>query len=178
MKANKILIILETIGMYVSQIPLYLLLTFFNMEQFQEYSDECFYAFLIAIAVIAPIFIASHVFSAISIFKGDENPGKVTMICKLALIPWYIFNFVFCALVLAGFLNPFLFLAIPVVMVIMILTTYFYMFSMSLPDICYFLNLVTKKKIKADALLIISVVMLFIFCLDPVGAIIYYLKTK
>ena len=178
MKANKLLIILETVGMYLAQVPLYLMLIFFNFEETKDYGGPCFVAFLIASGVISIIFIANIVLSIVSIFKGDESPAKVTMISKLALIPWYIFNFVFCAILLSGFLNPFLFMAIPLAMFIMISMTYFYMLSMSLPNVAHFINSWAKKKVKPHPLTIVAVVFLFVFCLDPVGAVIYYLKTK
>lgn len=140
--------------------------------------DWLFYVYLGIMVALIPLFITSGVLSIVSIFKGKENPSKIVMICKLALIPWYILNFAMCFCLIGGMLNPFLFLAIPIVIAIMVSSTYLYMIFMSAPDICYFLHQIIKEKKKPDALTIISIVMLFIFCLDPVGGVIYYIKTK
>ena len=179
MKANKITLIAQTIGMYVMHLPLYIFLILFNIpsaaEFFDKVSGPLLISFFVLTALVFPICIINAVFSVITVFKGEESPSKVSMVVKLALIPWYIMNFIICICLLSGMLNPFLFLAVPIVAAILICSTYIYMFSTSLPDIVYFINRLIKKKLKINALIIVSLVFLFIFCLDIAGGVMYHI---
>ena len=184
MKANRILLIIQTIGMYAMHTPLYILFILLQCHVddaiLSKLSNPCLIIFLVLSVLLLPVCVLLAVFSIISIFKGEEkeSPSKITMIIKLALIPWYILNFVLCAVLLSGFLNPFLMLAIPLAMAIMSVVTYIYMIATSLPDIAYFINRLIKRKIRISGGIIVSIVFLFIFCLDIVGGVIYHLEMK
>lgn len=182
MKANKILLILLAVSMYLSHIPLYIAaLAIFFQDLFQFEGDLGTPLFFISLGLMGVTLVIATlitVFSIISIFKGKETPSKVTMIVKLALIPWFVLNFALCVCILGGMMNPFLLWGIPAMMVIMVFTTYINMLASSLPDIAWFVRLLIKKKIKISPMLIVSIVFLFIFCLDIAGGIMYYLGTK
>ena len=181
MKANKILLIAQVIGMYVCHLPLYVIAictltnTFTDVPHFFEILSNIFFGVGIG---IFPIGIALAIFSIISIFKGKESPSEVTMVSKLVLIPWFILNYIFCACLILGFLNPFFMIAIPFALAIMVCTTYYYMIVTSLPDIAWFIRILIKRKVKINALLIISVIFMFIFCLDIAGGIMFNAATK
>lgn len=183
MKANKILLIAQVVGMYICHAPLYVLAVLAltnssvldNVPHLSEILVNIFVAVTIA---LIPLGIALAVCSIISIFKGKESPSEVTMVSKLVLIPWFILNFIFCACLLMGFLNPFFMIAIPFAFAIMVTTTYCYMIATSLPDITWFIRLLIKRKVKISALLIFSIVFLFFFCLDIVGGILFHVATK
>ena len=100
------------------------------------------------------------------------------MIVKLALIPWYVLNFYLCIMLIAGFLNPWLMLATPIVAAILICSTYIYMLATSLPDIAYLIRTLIKKKIRIKTSLVFAVIFLFIFCLDIIGGLMFYIITK
>lgn len=182
MKANKILLILLASSMYLSHIPLYIAATaifFQDLFQFEgDLATPLFFTSLGLMAVTLAIALLILVFSIISVFKGKETPSKVTMIVKLALIPWYVLNFVICACIIGGMMNPFLLWGIPLMMVIMVCTTYINMLASSLPDIAWFIRLLIKRKIKINGLVITSMVFMFIFCLDIAGGIMFYIGTK
>ena len=182
MKANKILLILLAASMYLSHIPLYIAafaIFFQDLFQFEgDLATPLFFTSLGAMGVTLVIATLITVFSIISIFKGKESPSKVTMIVKCALIPWFVLNFALCVCILGGMMNPFLLWGIPAMMAIMVCATYINMLASSLPDIAWFIRLLIKKKIKISPMLIVSIVFLFIFCLDIAGGIMYYIGTK
>ena len=182
MKATNITLIIQAVLMYLMQLPLTIILILIrfpiNDDILSKAVGVLFVIALVLSIVAFPICIVNAVFSIISIFKGEHNPSKVSMIVKFALIPWYILNFIICVCLLAGFLNPWLFLAVPIVACFLILFTYAYMISTGLPDVAYFINRLIKKKLKVNFPIILSIVFLFIFCLDIVGGLLFFIQTK
>lgn len=178
MKVNKILLIIQTALMYVSLIlliiPAFALLSYAGdnnivyMALFTAGVVVGLVAALIAAGVIVP--------SIVSIFtNNNEDMSKFTMIIKLASIPWYVGNFAMWGLLVAGMLNPFLLIAIPLVICIAVFITYVDMLSISMNNICVIISNLRKKKYQPNALLIVGMVFQFIFCLDILGAIFTYL---
>ena len=182
MKVSKVLLIAQAVGMYLMHLPLYVYIFFFGTPIGEsipvEVNQGLLIAFLVLSALVFPICILNTVFPIISIFKGDYNPSKTTMIVKLALIPWYIMNYVMCGFIVAGCLNPFLMLAIPIIICIASVVTYIYMVTTSLYDVAYFIRGLIKKRIKVSAIYIVSLIFLFIFCLDIAGGILFYNASK
>ena len=183
MKANKITLIIQTVAMYIMHLPLYALLIFMwtlKENDLQEpLMKAMFITFLVLALVIFPICILNYVLSIVSIFKGTYNPSKTVMICKLALIPWYIANLYICfAFVVSVFGNPFMFIGAPLAIAILVCTTYVYMLATSLPDVAFFINQMVRRKIKIRASFVFSLLFLFIFCLDIVGGIMFFVQTR
>lgn len=184
MKANKILLIITTAFMYVCHLPLYamFIMAFANIPENVDLQNEImkglFGTFLSLNVLIIPLVIVIGVFSIISIFKGKESPTKTTMVCKLALIPWFVINFAMCVVLIAGLLNPFFMFAIPVLIPVMICTTYVYMLATSLPDIAWAIHSLIKREPINKGLLITSMVLQFFFCLDIAGAIMHYVAER
>lgn len=184
MKANKTLLIVTTAFMYVCHLPLYTMfvLAFANIPANSDLQNtimkNLFGTFLGLNALIFPLVIVIGVFSIISVFKGNESPTKTTMVCKLVLIPWFIINFAMCVVLLAGLLNPFFMFAIPVLIPVMICTTYVYMLATSLPDIAWAIHSLIKSEPINKGLLITSMVLQFFFCLDIAGAIMHYVTER
>ena len=125
-----------------------------------------------------PICILNVVTSLISAFKNDVDPTKDTMVIKLSLIPWYALNFVIGFVLVGIFLNPFMMIAIPVILALLISSTYMLMVCTSIGDVAYLARKIIKKEWKVSPSMIISAIFLFVFCLDVVGAIILYAKSK
>lgn len=182
MKATKVTLIIQTVLMYVMHLPLYIALILLFLDSKDDSINQMIMPLiltsLILACVVFPICIINVVFSIISLFKGEYNPSKVTMIVKLALIPWFALNFVFCAVVIMGMLNPWLLIAIPFVIIITASFTYLYMVTTSLPDVAFFIRGVIRKEIKPCALTIVSIVFMFVFCFDIIGALTFYLKVR
>ncbi len=168
--------------MYLAHLPFYILIIMVRIPNIGELTDKLFPGLLlggiIATALIIPICIVNVIIALISLFRGIYNPTKTTMIIKLLLIPWYIINFMICCFLVVGFLNPWLFLAAPIVLCILVAITYILMISTSLFDIAYIINKMAKKEIKVKGSIITSIIFLCMFFFDIIGSIILYIKTK
>ena len=183
MKANKITLTIQTVGMYLAHLPLYILfvLSFLSVDDalLESLTHGLLIATLVMMALLFFVCILNIVFSVISIFKGETDPSKTVMKVKLALIPWYVLNFIMGILLVSIFLNPFFMIAIPVAIAILVATTYFYMFSTSLPDVAYYLRRVfIKKREDLTSSRIFAVVCLSVLCMDVVGGILFYRQNK
>ena len=180
MKANKITLIAQTIGMYVMHLPLYVL---FAVELLPGIDESFVIGLLIAalvlMALVVPVGIANIVLSVISIFKGEDDLSQTVMKVKLALIPWYVINFAMCFVIVAISFNPFMMIAIPVVIAITVGITYFFMLATSLPNVAVYLRkvFVTKEE-KVTASSVFLVILHLVFCLDVVGSILFYRQSK
>ena len=180
MKATKVTLVMQAVGMYAMHLPLYIL---FTMELMQAENEALLKGLLIAtlvlMALVFPVCVANIIISVASVFKGNTDVSKTVMKVKLALIPWYLLNFAMGFVLVAGMLNPFLMIGIPVVIGIMAVATYFCMLSTSLPNLAYYLNKVSvKKEEDVTSARIIAVVFHFIFCLDVIGSILFYHQNK
>lgn len=180
MKANRIMLIVQAIGMYLMHIPLYV---FFIVEFFPGLHEDLVIGLIkaasILMAVVIPICIANVVLSVISIFKGDADISKTVMKVKLALIPWYALNFAMCFIIVALMLNPFTMVGIPVVVALLLVGTYLCMAITSLPDLAYYLRRVFIKREEPIASnRVFTVVCLFIFCLDVIAGIVFHRQNK
>lgn len=180
MKANKATLIAQTIGMYLMHIPLYI---FFIVELFpgehQSIAKGLLLALLILTVPVVLICVANIVFAVISIFKGETDPSKTVLKVKLALIPWYVINFVMCVVIVAVLSNPFMMLGIPAVIGLSLCMTYFFMLGTSLADVANYLRKVyVEKSEKPSKSRIVTVICLFIFCLDIVGGVAFYRQNE
>lgn len=180
MKHAKRFLVAQAILMYLTQLPL---LVFAIIEMIPDMNAEglvkgLFYTGIAGAVGMIFVSIAGAVISLVSVFKKPENPLKTSMIVKLALIPWYAINFFFCFCLFAGMLNPFLLLAIPVVMFIASCLTYINMAATSLPSLAYFISNSVRNKRKPCGWEIASLIFHFVFCMDAIGAIILYVLDK
>ena len=180
MKA-KITMIIQTIGMYLTHLPLYVMLITLSIPKDPAFQDifyrVLFYATLVMMALMIPVCILNAVVSIKSALKG-EDPTRVTMIAKLSLIPWYILNVVICVVIASIFFNPFMMIAIPFVVGFFVMVTYVLMICTSLGDMAYYLYN-NKRKVWRDSVgMILAFICLFIFCLDVIGAIVLYRRSK
>jgi len=178
MKATKVMSIVQVILMYVAHIPIDLGLIFFFTDTCLSSVMILFLVGIILTSLILCFCIASAIVSLTSIFTKTSNPTKTVMISKLALIPWFIANFYFCALMLAGTLNPFLLIVAPVVFIIEVSVTYLLMITISIIDLAFVINKLKGKELVINKYLFFINILLFIFCLDVLGSILLYIKTK
>jgi len=181
MKAKTTLTI-QTIGMYVMQLPLLVFLITSLMPMDPEFQETMglvlLKAFLVLAAVMVLICILHAVVSVKSAIKGEEDPTKATMIAKLSLIPWYIVNLVLCIVFTSILLNPFMMVGIPIAIALFVWVTYMLMLSTSLPDIAFFVRKKIRKDASVDKATVVSVVLLFVFCLDVIGAILLFRRSE
>lgn len=182
MKGFKIMLILQLVLMYLAHLPFYILIVMVRIPMTSEIVDKLFPGLLlggiIATALILPLCLANAIVALIGLFRGTYNPCKTTMVVKLALIPWYIINFMICCFLVVGFLNPWLMLAAPIVLCILVGITYLLMLSTSIFDISYIINKLIKREVKTKGIVITSMIFLFMFCLDILGSILLHFNTK
>lgn len=175
---NKLLIIQAAL-MYLMQIPLYVLLAIFKKD---NVSFDLVFALLmitlILFVILLPVSIMTTVASLALSSTDKSSPLKTTMIVKIALIPWYALNVVFGFVLIAGFLNPWLFWVAPLILVLQSILTYAYMLATSVPSLVYVLRYKAKNKIPTNAYLIFAVVFHLIFFLDVIGSIMLNVKMK
>ena len=118
MKSNKVLLIVQTILMYVAHIPFYIALLLIKLVPDMSLDNVIIGLLLSGIilsAIILPFCIVNGIMAIISLFKDFESPIKLTLRLNLILIPWYIMNFIICILLSAGFLNPRTFLGLALI---------------------------------------------------------------
>lgn len=181
MKGNKVILIVQTVLMYVAQLPYVVALGFMffaNYDNSGEVVGPAIVAGLIANIAILPVVFISGIMAIIGIFTGSKNPLKLTMIVKIVLIPWYVFNFVLGFCLFAASLNPFLLWSIPITIGLMVVTTYIYMVASNFPMYSYTLNKLIKREWKINALIVWFIILSFIFCLDILGAILLYVSKR
>ena len=181
MKINKIFMIVQLSLMYLSLLCCYLIAIPLGANiELPQWASYASLITAISGVVIASLFsIAIMIISFISIFKKEAvDQTKFVMIYKIIAIPYFIGNFIFCALVIAGMLNPFLFLAAPIVAGIFMFFTYVNMLGSSVVDVAYVINSFKNKTLKPHPLVIIGIILEFIFCVDFLGAIFIFLEKR
>ena len=180
MKKSKVLLIIQAIAMYLIQVPfvIFIILFYLDLDTYGEIIWPLILTGILLNLVMVPICIINGVFAIIGIFKKRENPFKLTMIIKLALIPWYAINFFMGFIFTAATLNPFLLWSAAFIIAIMACTTYIYMISTSLPAYSYILYKVTRREWKINKVLVWSFILMAFFCLDAIGSIILFINFR
>ncbi|MGN0807206.1 MAG: hypothetical protein ACI4MN_01990 [Candidatus Coproplasma sp.] len=176
MKKSIVILIVQAAIMYLIQIPFYICLILAKVPNVDF--NVCWTLILVGLclyAALIPVVIVSLAFAALNLMMDCRSPAKTTLIVKLALIPWYVFNIVVCVLLSAGFLNPFLMIAVPLLIVLEVVITYIIMAVSSLQIVFYTLRQIFKKRVVVTPMVIIGIVFSFIFVLDIVGS---YLLNK
>lgn len=179
MKSAKGSLIAQVIISYALQIPVFMLFT----SIIAGIGSDAFYEGCLIAGIVTLILgiLGSIINVIICIVRAafdHASPYKVTFICKLVMIPWFIINFFLCLLIILGSLNPFLMIAIPVLLVIMVSNTYMVMLAISVPNVIYFLRNFIKNKEELTAWKVAAIIFHFIFCLDIAGSAILLATSK
>ena len=180
MKANKILLIVQAALMYAAHIPFCIafLLKHFNEPLYDQYMPYLIRAYIFISIALIPVCIVNIILSLVSIRRSDKNPSLLMLILKCALMPWFVLNFAICAVITLGTLNPFLIWAMPIIISILAFSTYLCMVSTSLPNIAYFAGKQRKKEVALAPRYVLPIVFMFIFCMDAIGALLFFLNTR
>lgn len=179
MKINNVFLILQCIVMYLFQLPFALMLILARIPNINSsVISGLMLAGVILGALIIPVSITNIVLGFTTFVRKTVSSLKTTMVVKIILIPWYIINFLVCFLLIAGFLNPWLFLAAPIILSFLITITYIHLLATSITNVCYFIKYHIANKLSFDGLTIVGIIFHFIFCLDFIGAIILEQKYK
>ncbi len=168
--------------MYVLQLPVLGIFILANLHVEKELEDRIGiilgYIFIAGFALGLLICLINVVFTFVSTLKPRQDMSKLTMICKIIQIPWYVFNFLICAMLFIGTLNPFLIFTAPIFLIFAILMTYSFMFSTSLPQAISYIRGILSKEIPFSILNVVASIFMFFFSLDLVGSILMYSQTK
>ena len=165
--------------MYLMHIPLYLALILAKIGSVPEdVIGGMVLAGFVLLFMTIPLCGASLVVALTNLAVDVSNPVKTAMIVKLCLVPWYIVNFLICATLVVGLLNPWLVLTVPVIVLIEVGVTYILMLSTSLHSVAYTVRKHISNKTKPDAFTLVSMILQAFFCLDVIGAIMLYIKDK
>ena len=168
MKLNNILLVFQVILMYTIHILFLVMMLIINNDSMANL-NVLIYIFLGLLFVLIANSLYLIILGITNIKKNINNSYKLVMIVKLSLIPWYIINFLIITLLFIGFLNPFLWFAVPILILLGMLLTYLFMIATSMPNIsCLISEIIRYKSLKKIIVLIFH----FIFCLDVIGSII------
>jgi hypothetical protein len=110
------------------------------------------------------------VLSLVGMKKDPPSPLKMTLIVKLALIPWYGFNVYYAICIIGGMLNPFLWFIIPFEIAVMVSVTWILMILTGVQDVVYVCQALKDKRLAPSPAVIAGLIMQFIFVLDVAGA--------
>lgn len=165
--------------MYLIHLPLYVGLILVKLSYaVDETIGALFVGGFSAFALMIPLGIVSFVFACLQFARLAASPLKTAIIVKLCLIPWYVINFMICGLLVAGFLNPWLMLAVPILIGLEVFVTYVVMLLTGIHSITYTIKFLILHKIKPTAPIVIALIFHLIFCLDIVGAIMLNIEHK
>lgn len=179
MTKSKIILIIQAVVMYLIHLPFYICLILAKIPSIDF--EVCGLLILVGLCLnvlLIPVGIVAVVFAILNSTSDSQNPALTTFIVKLTLIPWFILNFFVCFLLVAGFLNPFLMLAVPLLICIEVIITYIYMVCSSLQAVSYTIRQLIKKRIHINAAIIVGLIFSFIFVLDIVGSFLLYNELK
>ena len=167
MKVSKILLIVTAVVLYVMQgfvaVPMYGIMTQ------QNFGDFNFYVIFILLGVSLILAIVSFGFAIAGAVKKEGPQTKLTLITKIALIPFFAINIRLWLWLISGMMNPFLLLGIPFAGAAGICLTYMYMLMTSLPDIVYTIIFCVRNKRRPTKYMVIGVLLSFFFVADIVG---------
>lgn len=110
-------------------------------------------------------------------YSNNLEEIKRIRIYKTVMIPWYFINFGFWVFLAGGFLNPFLMMFIPLLIIIGIGLTYASLMTTSLMAVAEVVRLKRAGLISSKYALKLAVFQ-FIFILDIAGAIMIYKTEK
>ena len=179
MKINKIFAIVQLSLMYISLICLFIASFIPGSEDPNPAITALVVTGIVTISLACMFALAICIISVVTIFKrGTLDCTKFVMVYKFIAMPWFIGNFVLCVLLVAGMLNPFLLIAIPLVVSILSSSTYICMIATSAMNVGYVISSWRNKTIRPCVILIVGMVLGFVFCVDFLGAIFVYSNNK
>ena len=170
MFVSKCLLIAAAAVLYAMQISI--LIPAYGILHQLNWPDFNFKLIGILLGLALVVGIAALIFGIIGTARKEEDPNtRLTVIIKAAMIPFFCINIYLWSVLVSGMLNPFLFLAIPVIIVIGCCLTYVYMIMTSLPDVIYMISFIIRRRKKPNIYMILGLIFEFFFVLDLVGAI-------
>lgn len=176
-KSRKAINILFTISLYFLQI--YIVLSLALYDSFNSLIQKYLIPFILVFAIIPTILGIINAIQTRGVArKIEKSIVKSLFIEKLILIPWFITNFIMWSVMVSGFLNPFLMIGIPIVIIIGTCTTYGYFLIINLNMIVYVITRFKRNHKKLSGLALMAIIFQFIYILDLIGDIILITQNK
>lgn len=169
------MMILMIIFLYLANISFFMNLFVVKMNNYNENLLAFFLLLWLIFSLIA--LILGYINLIVRLVKrNDKNVFKRNMILKIILIPWYVGNFYVWVIYFAAFLNPWLFIAAPLITIIGIVYTYIIMILSGINNLVFIVKSAYKKKIKYSAKIVVGIIFQFFFILDIVGSILLFIE--
>ena len=130
--------------------------------------------FLLAAFVLGCVNLA---FGIAQISNPKDGMAKTVMIVKLVLMPFFVINFIIGFLTMAAFANPFLFMALWIVIPVLCVMTYAEMLVTSSYNLGALIHKIRSKQ-NTFGELALFIISQFIYILDVVGAVILYARQR
>lgn len=178
MKVEKRLLYIQTLLMLVVSVLIVVGVFIIGNGDFDEEKLGVgliiFLAALVALyGLIALVGFINLVITTLHLYRGETYQlGKDVFNVKLLSIPFYITNFLFWLIIVTAALNPFLMIAIPIIVAIGVGVTWFIMFTTSAPNIVRVIQKIFDKNQTINTYEIVGLVFSFMFVLDIVGSLI------
>lgn len=119
--------------------------------------------------------LVAFVFAIIGSAKKEPKAYTLsTVIIKTVLIPFFGLNLYLWCVWISGLFNPFLLLAIPVVICIGVCLTYVYMLMTGMPDVIYTIVYLVRNKIRPKFPLVLGIILCFTFVADVAGSVLIH----
>lgn len=130
------------------------------------------------LGVIAGILgLVNIAFAVLHIFLPQQPVFGSIMVAKLCLIPFFVIHFIFCLLIVAGFLNPFLAWSLLFVVPMMIGLTYAVLIVTSAYTIGYMIYRLRTKQTTLQAE-IAYIIAHLVFVADTVASVLLYVRER
>lgn len=106
-----------------------------------------------------------------------EDTIRFTFITKMVAIPFFCLNFFICFIVLAGFMNPWLLIGVPLVLALEIGMTYLVLIATSSHMVVYLANKLFAREVSLECGLMNIVLHLF-FVFDVFSSLYLFIKFR
>lgn len=135
------------------------------------------YVSLVFAIISLPLLALNIVYALIKIGKPFEDSLTFGFVTKLCAIPFFLLNFFLCFILLAGFLNPWLLIGVPLVLALEIGMTYLVLIATSINSVIYLIRKMISKEIPLDVGAFNVVLHLF-FVLDVFSSLYLFIKYR
>ena len=122
--------------------------------------------------------ITALVMAILGAAKKEKDNTMVTIVLKTLMIPFFAINLYCWFCLVSGLMNPFLFIAIPGVVIIGVAVTYIIMLTTSLPEIVYMIIFMIRQKKSPKKQMVGGIFLCFCFFLDLVGIVLVHRSYK
>ena len=176
MLISKILLILTMCVYYALQIliliPMQIIM---KSADGAEFNWVAIGILLVAAAVLG---LATLIFAIIGAVKSEKNNTMITVVVKFMMIPFFCINIYCWYLLFTGLMNPFLFVTIPVVLIVGVAVTYVFTLTTVLPDVIYMFIYLKREKKRPEKNMRTGLILCFFFILDLVGIVLIHKSYK